>query len=177
MVESPGCALCRRRAESLVAVAGQAFCLPCLTALGKLMREGEPALVEFIWRARPRELARRALADIVDDEVQKIRQVAPKGDASVEARIADFKAGFAHPKPAEPVVSPADAVTHLDLAVAYRAMGLGDDALEEASIALASAAHLGSRADEAAEILLDPQALRSSLGETLVTLRSALFPQ
>lgn len=142
------------------------------------MREGPDAVVESLWRARPRELARRALSDMVDDEILKIRRLVPDHDPSVEPLVTAFKAGFApDPKPSGRVDPPLDPQEHLDLALAYREMGLTDDALNEASLALVQASQLGERTHQAAAIALDPRCLRSGLEDTLASLRSALFPQ
>jgi hypothetical protein len=141
------------------------------------MREGPHPVVESLWHARPRELARRALSDMVDDEILKIRSVwALKEDPELESKIATFKEDFASPPRAAEPLKPEDTQTHLELAIAYREMGLTEDAIEEAAMALTGAAQLGPRAHLAAEIVLNPGSLRTSLEETLATLRVALFP-
>jgi hypothetical protein len=177
MVESLSCALCRRRGDTLVRVAANGFCTACLSSIGKLLCDGPAALVESLWRAPPRELARRALSDIVEDEIVKIRQSGPADDAAFESAIAAFKASLA-PEPATPDgrSERSDTATHLDLAIAYREMGLTDEALVEAGIALSAADRLNDRAHEAAGIVLSPGCLRSGVDETLIRLRTVLFP-
>lgn len=70
----------------------------------------------------------------------------------------------------------ADPETHLDLAIAYRQMGMTADALTEAGAALEIGASLGKRSHQALSILLDPKGLMKTLDETLAVLRAALFP-
>lgn len=69
-----------------------------------------------------------------------------------------------------------DAETHLDLAVAYREMSLGEDALIEVAVALHHLERLRpSRASEAVRFLLDPRWLRLSVDELLTLIRAEHF--
>ena len=172
-----GCALCRRKRDPVVEVSTHALCMPCLSMLGHFMRTGPHAVVESLWRARPFELAKRALSDLVDDEITRMRRLARTDDPNVESWVRTFKAGFAATaSPPEAAGQAIDAAHHLDQALAYLAMGVTDDAINEAALALTAVDQLGARAHEAAEVALDPGMLKLGLDATLLTLRAALFP-
>ncbi|MBM4779542.1 MAG: hypothetical protein GQE15_17685 [Archangiaceae bacterium] len=71
---------------------------------------------------------------------------------------------------------PAAAETHLDLAIAYRQMGLVGDALCEAASALRGERQLTRpHALKALSILLDPRHLVFDLDELMIVLRETLF--
>ncbi len=177
MAESPSCALCRRRGDADVPVATHFFCKACLAAIGRFVCEGPAPIVESLWGAPPAVLARRALSDIVEDEIEKIRRLARADDPSLEPAIADFKTSLAPgPRPGVARAEETDAISHLDLAIAYRETGLTDEAFGEAALALRSADRLGDRAHEAGAMVLNPGRLRSSLEQTLDSLRTVLFP-
>jgi len=149
-----------------------------LSAIGRFYCEGAVPAVEGIWRAPPNELARRALTDIVEVEIAKIREAVPADHPFVEDAISAFKTDLSpaprNPdKPAEPA---GDAISHVDLALAYQQMGMGDESLAEAAIALRHSADIGDRATEAAAIVLSPGFLRLGMPETLANLRAVLFP-
>ncbi len=174
MVETPSCALCRRTGEARVFVGAYAFCNVCLSKIGRFLCEGPLPAVEGIWRAPPRELARRALTDIVNAEVAKIRHAVPETHPRLESAIAGFKADLS-PAPLQRNES-GNPLAHLDLAVTYAAMGMSDESLAEAGAALSASQQLGERAHEAAEIVLGRGAFRLTVPETLENLRALLFP-
>ena len=177
MAQSPSCALCRRRGDAHVPVATHFFCKACLAAIGRFVCEGPAAIVESLWGAPPEVLARRALSDIVEDEIEKIRRLARADDPAVEPAIAAFKTSLAPgPKARGVGAEETDPLKQLELAIAYRETGLADEAFGEAALALRSADRLGDRAHEAAGMVLNPGRLRSSLEQTLDSLRTVLFP-
>ena len=78
-----------------------AFCTKCLSAIGRFYCEGAVEAVEGIWRASPNELARRALTDIVDVEIAKIRAEVRADHPFVEDVISAFKTDLS-PAPRNP---------------------------------------------------------------------------
>jgi hypothetical protein len=134
------------------------LCPDCVAAIGRFARAGSRGSNE-IWRSPPANTP---------------RPVSPKPEHgySVDEVFADFKADL------DKVVALSDCETHLDLAIAYREMGLSSDALLEAAIALEhGSASLGKRAVEALRLLFDQQQLKLGLAETITRLRDALFPE
>lgn len=177
MAELPSCSLCRHRRDPVVEFNGHAFCAGCLTALGRFVRNGSRAVVERIWSSRPSWKPSESLGQLVVDEMSALER-GPFPDPpdkefvySVEEVFADFKKGL------EKIAKPEDVETHLDLAVAYREMGLLNDALSEVAIALENGAGRGIRAGKAVAILFESKMLRVGLDEAVASLRGALYPE
>ena len=178
VAEQSSCSICRRRSQSMVAVSPYAFCRTCLSSLGRFVRSGH-ASVQSIWRTAPTFRPGKGLQNLVAEEMAALGRASTGTEEptegpfaySVEEVFDMFKARL------EVVVKPADAETHLDLAVAYRETGLSNDALTEAAIALEHGASLSSKGEQiAVSIVLDPKGLRTSLEEALAILRSVLYP-
>lgn len=179
MREPPSCVLCRRRHDALVEALRHHFCAACLSALGRFVSDGPDAVVSTIWRTRaPKSSARgwvpapgSTLTDLLAQERASQTSDPAKFEQSVEAVFVEFTKGI------EGVVKPEDVETHLDLAIAYREMGLVDDAVGEAAIALRHGASLlGKRTKEAVAVIFDARAMRVGLDEALDKLRRVLFP-
>jgi hypothetical protein len=152
--ELPACSLCARACSALFARhEALVVCGACLSLVARFAQTS-PAR-ERLWPA-----------------------VAPKGAApdlgEVPAPVAQVFTQFK--QKLEHVAGAADAQTHLDLALAYRAMALNGDAAQEAATALEHHAVLPPvRVNYALGLLFDPGVLRVSRGVAVEVLREALF--
>ena len=154
--DKPACSLCLHRCdERWVGDGKRAFCTRCLVAIGGFVLRGTG-------RARFWPAIERAPLPVAPiSEAERERRYA---EYTVEEVFAEFAAGMS--------MTP-DAETHLDLAIAYREMGLESDALAEAALALQQEVKLSRpRALEALSFVVDRP---HGVDEWLMVLREALF--
>ena len=183
--ERPACALCLRRAEEpKVQFGTRNFCPTCVAAIGRFALEA-PTRGQ-LWPALDHRAARPVdllpLEKLISDEMTQLKSEGPGvstvpeefardlSGGTVEENFAAFKNGL------DQLLRPADVVTRVYLAIAYREMGLTADALEEAAKTLQHQEKLPPmRATLALGILLDVKSMSTGLDEALAVLRESLF--
>lgn len=149
------CALCLRRGDASILHAQRSVCRACVRTLVRVV-------VDDRWRKRLWQ---------VDPIETQSRGVASQQHAT------EFWEEISREWLAVPLDSiEPSAETRVDLAVAYREMGLLEAALEQAATALADPELADHRATEAIRLLLESAALRLSVDETLSTIRTEYFP-
>lgn len=155
MDEKPACSLCLHRCDARwVGDGKRAFCTRCLVAIGRFVLN-TPDRVRF-WPSVEQAPAR----------------IKPIGEAELERAYTELTGGAVFDEITRAMAMTPGAETHLDLALAYREMGLEGDALEEAARALQQEVKLSRpRALEALTFIPGQQsdALIAGLREALFT--------
>jgi hypothetical protein len=162
----PACSLCLHSCdERWIGDGTRSFCTSCLAAIGRYVSNG-PGRAR-LWPA---------LEGAPNDQTALRETEAGEGDTQVDGDEPAAQVFVDLTKGSHELVNPADADTHLALAVAYCEMGIVGDALREAAVALRHEKRLSrSSAREAMSLLLDARHLRVGVDELLVALRNAVF--
>lgn len=169
--EQTACALCfRKEPAPLVRSNDWAFCAACVVALGRFAAGPSRAKIWTGVGPPADRLSVIPFFGLVEEELRATlsRSVEELSAQTVEQVFNEITQGLAGV-----VESPE---THLDLAIAYAEMGVLDDSLAEAALALQQAPRLAAgRAIIAVKLLLDPRAMRVGVDEALALIREASF--
>lgn len=170
--EQPACALCfRNEAPPFARSNDWAFCAACVVALGRFASGSSR---KKVWTPIGRPVDRLSLIPffgLVEDELRTLalsRRVDEVSAQTVEQVFDEITKGLAGVAEAPE--------THLDLAIAYGEMGMFDDSLAEAALALQEAPSLSSgQAAVGVKLLLDARWMRVGFDEALDLIREAMF--
>lgn len=166
MDHRPACSLCLHSCdERWIGDGTRSFCTSCLAAIGRYVSNG-PGRAR-LWPA---------LEGAPNDQTALRETEAGEGDTQVDGDEPAAQVFVDLTTGSDGFINPADADTHVGLAIAYREMGLVGDALMNAAVALRHEKRLSrSSAREAMSLLLDARHLRVGVDELLVALRNAMF--
>lgn len=161
------CALCQRRnLETAATWQKRDFCAGCVRALGRLAANGSTEQRMKIWTVVSRDRS----IDVTPEHMQGREEAAFSSmagltpDPPLSEVFADFTKGM------KGIVGEADVDTHYDLGLAFREMGLHEDAIGEMGHVIQYSGKSGALA-----VVLDPRHLRDGLDGALRTLRELLF--